>query len=89
MIAQRVFQYRANPMSSTGDPFKALHRYDLRKAHAIEREFEKVLRKIRGQRPICGAPLPPKYSMGTAMLPAGSGIESWIADADLERCNSS
>lgn len=60
-------------------PFKALHRYDFRKTNAYEREFEKLLRKIRGQRPLRGVALMPRYSMGVP-VDGPESIDSWIPD---------
>lgn len=61
-------------------PFKALHRYDFRKANGFEREFEKVLRKVRGQAPLRGTALAPKYSGGIPAVSSVESIESWIPD---------
>lgn len=62
-------------------PFKALHRYDFRKNLAFEREFEKLLKRIRGQRPSRGSPLAPRYSMGTPGTASSDAIDSWVPDA--------
>jgi hypothetical protein len=61
-------------------PFKSLHRYDFRKPTAFEREFEKVLRKIRGESPARGMPLPSRYSMGVPTAPSAHGHEAWNPD---------
>lgn len=61
-------------------PFKALHRYDFRKTNGYEREFEKVLRKVRGQAPLRGAALAPKYSGGIPAVSSVESVDSWIPD---------
>ena len=61
-------------------PFKALHRYDFRKENAFEREFEKVLRKIRGQAPSRGIALPARYSMGIPPKDSPESVDSWSPD---------
>ncbi len=46
-------------------PFKALHRYDFRQKSRFETEFEKLLRRIRGQPLVRGPAIPARYSSTT------------------------
>jgi hypothetical protein len=61
-------------------PFKALKHFDFRLGTNFEREFVKLLRRIRGLPPERGEQLPPRYNAATLPTVSIEEEDAWLPD---------